>query len=82
MTDVRTGDYDLVLIGDSITQCIGDGSGEWVPVKAIWKKHYEPRKGINLGYGGYRTENILWNLSNGELESRDLPKSSVSWWNQ
>ncbi len=71
---VQSGDYELVMIGDSITQCIGDSGGEWEPIKAVWKKHYEPRKAINLGYSGYRTENILWTLSNGELEFKKSPK--------
>jgi len=71
---IKSGDYDLVLIGDSITQCIGDAGGEWEPIKAVWKRHYEPRKAINLGYSGYRTENILWNLQNGELDFKSSPK--------
>jgi lysophospholipase L1-like esterase len=71
---VRSGDYDLVLIGDSITECIGDAGGEWEPIKAVWKRHYEPRKAVNLGYSGFRTENILWTLSNGELEFKKSPK--------
>lgn len=71
---IQSGAYDLALIGDSITECIGDAGGEWEPIKAVWKKHYEPRKAINLGYSGYRTENILWTLSNGELEFKKAPK--------
>ena len=71
---IKSGDFDLALIGDSITQCIGDEGGEWEPIRAVWKRHYEPRKAINLGYSGYRTENILWNLQNGELDFKHPPK--------
>lgn len=71
---VRTGSYDLVMIGDSITQCVGDADGEWETLKAVWEKHYAPRHTINLGYSGYRTENILWNLENGELDFKTPPK--------
>ncbi len=71
---VKSGDYDLVMIGDSITQCIGDSGGEWEPVKAVWEKHYAPRKAINLGYSGYRTEDVLWNLQHGELDFKRPPK--------
>ena len=71
---IRSGHYDLVLIGDSITAAIGDGSGEWEPLKAVWQKHYVSRKAINLGYGSSRTEHILWNLHNGELDFAQSPK--------
>jgi lysophospholipase L1-like esterase len=71
---VKTGNYDLVLIGDSITQTLGEIGGEWGPLKAVWDKHYAPRRAINLGYSSYRTENILWNLQNGELEFKESPK--------
>lgn len=74
---IKTGNYDLVMIGDSITQCVGDADGEWTPLKAVWDKHYAPRHAINLGYSGYRTENILWNLENGELDFKTPPKVVV-----
>ena len=70
---IKSGKYDLVLIGDSITQCLEDG-GEWAPLNATWEKHYVPRNAINLGYSAYRTENILWNLQNGELDFTQSPK--------
>ena len=71
---VRTGSYDLVLIGDSITQTVGEMDGEWSSLKAVWDKHYAPRHAINLGYAGYRTENILWNLQDGEVDFTNSPK--------
>ena len=71
---VKSGSYGLVLIGDSITQTIGEIGGEWAPLRAVWEKHYAPRHALNLGYSGYRTENILWNLQNGELDFTESPK--------
>lgn len=71
---IEGGQYDLVMIGDSITQNLGDSGGEWEPLKAVWNKHFAPRKAINLGYSGYRTENIIWNLQNGELNFKQSPK--------
>jgi lysophospholipase L1-like esterase len=74
---LKAGDYDLLLIGDSITQTVGDAEGEWLPLKAVWDRHFAPRHAINLGYSGYRTENILWNLANGELDLPHSPKVAV-----
>ena len=71
---VRTGTYDLAMLGDSITQCVGDADGEWTPLKVVWDKHFAPRNAINLGYSGYRTENILWQLQNGGLDFKQSPK--------
>ncbi|MDP6634473.1 MAG: GDSL-type esterase/lipase family protein [Phycisphaerae bacterium] len=50
------GDIDLLMVGDSIThnfESIG---------KEVWKKHFEPLKAINLGFGGDRTQHVLWRL--------------------
>jgi hexosaminidase len=74
---VKSGQYDLVLIGDSITQTVGELDGEWAPLRAVWQKHYAPRNALNLGYSGYRTENILWNLENGELDFARAPKVAM-----
>jgi len=73
----KAGNYDLVLIGDSITQTVGELDGEWAPLKAVWGKHFAPRHALNLGYSGYRTENILWNLQNGELDFTNSPKVAI-----
>lgn len=74
---VKKGDYDLVLIGDSITHTVGELGGKYEPLKAVWKKHFEPLNAINLGFNGYRTEQILWNLQNGELDFNRSPKVAM-----
>ena len=71
---VREGVYDLVMIGDSITEFVGDSGGKDAPLNRVWQDFYSHRKAINLGYSGYRTENILWNLQNGELDFPQSPK--------
>lgn len=71
---IKSGDFDLVLIGDSITHTLGELGGKYEPLKETWDKHFAPRKAINLGYNGYRTEQILWNLQNGELDFPRSPK--------
>lgn len=54
------GQADLVFFGDSITWC-------WrtPPGLVVWKEYYAHRKALNLGIGGARTENILWQMQNG-----------------
>jgi len=74
---VRSGHYDLVLIGDSITQTLGELGGKYEPLRAVWDRHFGPRRAINLGYNGYRTEQILWNLQNGELDFAESPKVAI-----
>lgn len=71
---VRAGGYDLVLIGDSITHSIGELDGKYAPNRAVWERHFAPRRAINLGMNGQRTEEILWNLLNGELDFAKSPK--------
>jgi len=67
----RQHSYQLLLIGDSITENL-----ETEPFKAVWDRYFAPRDALNLGYSGARTENILWNLTNGELEGQS-PKAVV-----
>lgn len=52
------GNYDLVVIGDSIVYFWRDGL----------QKQFAPWKVLPLGHGGEHTENILYRLQNGELE--------------
>lgn len=64
------GNVDLLMLGDSITQ------GWENEGKAVWEKFYADRNAVNLGYGGDRTENLLWRLQNGELDGI-RPKAGV-----
>ena len=75
---VRSGHYELVMIGDSITHSVGEMPGSiYDSLKSVWDRYYAPRKAINLGHNGFRTENILWNLQNGELDFQESPKVAV-----
>ena len=61
---------DLVFIGDSITHgWENDG-------RQVWERLYKPHNALNLGYGGDRTENVLWRLQNGEIDGIE-PKVAV-----
>jgi hypothetical protein len=61
----RAKKYDVLLVGDSITHNL-----ETPAFQEVWKKYFAPRNALNLGYSGARTENILWNLLNGELDGQ------------
>jgi lysophospholipase L1-like esterase len=63
LREIKTGkgDFDFVLIGDSIT--------DW------WPRHgadsyarFAPWKPLDLGVSGETTEEVLWRLQNGELD--------------
>lgn len=58
-------EYDIVFVGDSITHRWEREGGEGVKHYAELKKQY---KILNLGYGGDRTQHVLWRMKNGELE--------------
>ncbi len=66
----KKGDVSLILIGDSITAG-WEGSG-----KDVWKKYYEPRKAMNAGIGGDRTQHVLWRLEHGNIDGIS-PKVAV-----
>ena len=53
---------DLVLLGDSIMHF-----WEWKHPES-WKKLTQGRTVLNLGYGGDRTQNVLWRIAHGELD--------------
>ena len=63
------GEIDLVFVGDSITHnwegARGPGSDYGGKPLATLKKKYSM---LNLGFGGDRTQNVLWRLENGELD--------------
>jgi lysophospholipase L1-like esterase len=58
----KSGDIDLLFLGDSITQGWGGGG------KATWDRFYAPRKAANFGIGGDRTQHVLWRLDHGEVD--------------
>lgn len=67
---VAQGDVDLIMVGDSITH-------GWENVgKDIWEKYYAPRNAVNMGFGGDRTQHVLWRLDNGEIDGIN-PKLAV-----
>jgi lysophospholipase L1-like esterase len=61
----KTHTYDLLMIGDSITH-----NFEKPEYQPVWNRYFAPRNALDLGYSGARTENILWNIENGEVNGQ------------
>ena len=53
---------DIVMIGDSIMHF-----WEWKHPES-WAKFTKGRTVLNLGYGGDKTQNVLWRMEHGELD--------------
>jgi sialate O-acetylesterase len=53
----KSGRWDLVLIGDSITAGWQSGAPS-----EIWAKHFPAYRTLNLGIAADKTENVLWRL--------------------
>lgn len=50
---------ELLMVGDSITHNFDKGG----PGEEVWKKHFIPLNALNLGFGGDRTNHVLWRLN-------------------
>lgn len=67
---VKKGNVDLIFIGDSITH------GWESEGKQAWDKHFSKWKPLNLGFGGDRTQHVLWRLDHGNIDGIH-PKAAV-----
>jgi lysophospholipase L1-like esterase len=70
LAEAKQGKFDLVFIGDSITDGWRNRGLE------VWNKSYAPRHALNLGIGGDRTQHVLWRIEHGELDGLK-PKAVV-----
>ena len=64
------GKVDLLMIGDSITH------GWEKAGRGQWEARYAKRNALNLGFGGDRTEHVVWRIQNGAIDDID-PKLAV-----
>ena len=49
---------ELLMVGDSITNNFDKGG----PGEPVWEKQFAPLNALNLGFGGDRTNHVLWRL--------------------
>ena len=54
----RNEKIELLMVGDSITNNFDKGG----PGEQVWEKHFAPLHALNLGFGGDRTNHVLWRL--------------------
>jgi lysophospholipase L1-like esterase len=62
LEQVASEDVDLIYVGDSITHGFNNAG------KEMWDKYYAPRKAVNMGFGGDRTQHVLWRFDHGEID--------------
>ncbi len=62
----KRGRIDVYFLGDSIVRRWG--ALDYPELLANWRQNFYGWNAANFGWGGDRTENILWRLENGELD--------------
>jgi len=62
----RAGGIDVYFLGDSITRRWG--ATDYPALLANWRENFFGWNAGNFGWGGDRTQNILWRLEHGELD--------------
>src|SRR5262249_61955100 len=67
-------DSDVVFLGDSITYWWGDVGRDALGYN-VWSQQIAPLNPANFGIPGDRTQNLLWQVENGELVGQ--PKVAV-----
>jgi len=68
VSDAQEKEPEVVFIGDSIIA--------YLSYTEMWDKQFAPLHCINFGYGSERVENVLWRVSNGEMDQFN-PKAVV-----
>jgi len=66
LAKAKQGGIDVYFEGDSITRRWG--ATDYPDLLANWKQNFFGWNAADFGWGGDRTQNILWRLDNGELD--------------
>jgi lysophospholipase L1-like esterase len=62
------GRIDVYFEGDSITRRWGTSDAQFAELLANWKRNFKGWNAADFGWGGDKTQNILWRLRQGELD--------------
>jgi cephalosporin-C deacetylase len=65
----RKGGIDVYFVGDSITRRWGTSDKQYSEFLANWRRNFFGWNAANFGWGGDTTQNILWRLTNRELDN-------------
>jgi lysophospholipase L1-like esterase len=65
----RQGGIDVYFVGDSITRRWGTSDNQYKDFLANWRRNFFGWNAANFGWGGDTIQNILWRLTNGELDN-------------
>ncbi len=78
VAQAKEGKAELVMIGDSITNYWENAAQNPSDIagKKVWDAHFSNINTLNLGFGGDRTENVIWRLEHGEIDHIN-PKLAV-----
>ena len=72
----RRGGIDIYFEGDSITRRWGTSDAPYRDMLENWRRNFFGWNAANFGWGGDTVQNILWRVTNGELDDV-LPKVIV-----
>jgi lysophospholipase L1-like esterase len=64
----KTGGIDIYFEGDSIVRRWGASDAQYKDLLANWNQNFHGWNAADFGWGADMTQNILWRLSNGELD--------------
>src|SRR5258707_437643 len=77
LREARSKPFDIVLLGDSITQNYElTGPDPLHDYRIVWQRYFADRRVLNLGFNGDGTLNLLWRIKNGEIDGL-APKVAV-----
>jgi lysophospholipase L1-like esterase len=65
----KQGRIDVYFEGDSITRRWGTSDEQYKHFLRNWQENFFGWNAANFGWGGDRTQNILWRLNSGELDN-------------
>ncbi len=64
----KRGGIDVYFVGDSITRRWGSSDAQYRDLLENWRRNFFGWNAANFGWGADTVQNILWRLTNGELD--------------